>query len=464
MVMLDPARMMESKRFYLDLLPWLARWGYNAIHLHFADDEACRIVLPSHPEIASDNAWSVEELRTLLAAARDVGLRVIPELECLGHTRFITRCPKHAKLGADPKQGFSALDPRKKATRQLLIDLLTDVAELFDDPWLHVGMDEVNLAALPRYRKLAKEEADALFIEHAAWLHEQVRCLGKRPAMWGDHLQHYDASPDVIERDVIVFDWHYEPDVQAGPLASFCRQGFEVVACPSTMCWLARVVTSAGNLRNVRRFTADAMAYRRRTARRPGRVIGMNNTVWCPFRHLPGAMDYPMALAGHLFTAEHEQPAFAETFCRDFYGLPAQAARPAADALRALHELSPDPWDYNTIIDGQGWSGPFNREHVRLGAQLADQLKPVIAGLKRAHRAAGTHKTRLEELILCARVLERVGRFAAANRRKDALPDGRPLRRACEKAWLRSRDRDWGDRLRLSAPAQYLMPTLDRIT
>lgn len=459
MVMLDPARLMESRRFYLDILPWLARWGYNAVHLHFADDEGCRIVLPSHPEIASDNAWTVAEMRTFITAAADVGLRVVPEIECLGHTRFITRCPRHARLGAAPSTGFSAVDPRKKAVRRLMIDLLTDVAELFDDPWLHVGLDEVNLAALPHYRRLSTADADALFIEHAAWVHEQARCLGKRPAMWGDHLLRHSAVPDVIERDVIVFDWHYHPEDTGHSIAFFCRQGFEVIAAPSTMCWLSRVVSNAGNFINLRHFTAAALLHARR-ADQPGRVIGADNTVWCPFRHLPGAMDYPIALAGHLFTAAEEDRDFATRFVHEFFGLSARDADVCAAAIIRLHDLAPDAWAYDAMVLGRSARDAFNREHARRGTVLAQQIKPVIADLGRAARCAPRHADRLRDLVLSARILQRVGQFAAANRKYAALPDGRALQQACEKSWRRSRGEDWGTAVRLGSSGQYLAPTL----
>ncbi len=461
--MLDPARLMERKDEYLALLPWLARWGYTAVHLHFADDEGCRVVLPSHPELASDDAWTPSELRTLLATARREGLRVIPEIECLGHTRFITRCARYAKLGANPASGFSAVDPRRQAVRKLLAELLCDVAELFDDPWLHVGLDEVNLRALPRYRRLDDAAARDMFIEHAAWTHEQVRCLGKRPAMWGDHLLMHETVPAVIERDVLVFDWHYHPEDTGRSIGFFCRQGFEVIASPSTMCWLSRVVTNAGNLTNLRHFTAAALLHTRRTADQPGRVIGADNTVWCPYRHLGGAMDYPIALAGHVFSHRAERDDLAVDFAREFYGLPLAEARRCAAAITALHEAAPDAWTYDAMALGASNRDAFNREHARLGAVLARRLKAVIADLARARRVAKRNVSRLHDVELSARILERVGRFAAAGRRKSALPSGASLWTACRRAWRRGRPKDWDRDPIMKSPGQFLMPTLQTL-
>ena len=41
-VMLDLARLREKRDYYYGLLPWLRRWGYNILHLHFTDDKAQR--------------------------------------------------------------------------------------------------------------------------------------------------------------------------------------------------------------------------------------------------------------------------------------------------------------------------------------------------------------------------------------------------------------------------------------
>lgn len=455
--MLDPARQMDTLAEFEFLLPWLAKWGYNTLHWHFADDEGCRLVLPSHPELASRGALTAAQMRQLIEQAKQLGIEVLPELESLGHTRFITRHKQFHGLGSSPKSGFNALDPDNEAIYPLLKDLLADVAEIFSAKVLHVGLDEVNFKSLPGREKITPEQAADLFARHAVRVHDIVRGLGKRPAMWGDHLLHSSKTRAVIGKDVLIFDWHYEPQVIPDSLDLLTREGLEVWACPATMCWLARVVPNRGTFTNVRRMTAYAMQRRRQ------RVTGMVNTVWCPYRYLPGAMDYAIAWAGHLFGDEEEDRDFGRRFAADFYGHNARDARACAAAMAELHAAALVSQDYDAIVTGRHGSITFNREHARMGAELADRCRAIATALRplvrRAHRNAG----RLNDVLLSAQVLERVGRFAAAGRRKRSLPKADVLAKACRKAWARSRINDPASDDVQKSPAQKLMTTLGRV-
>ncbi|MCC7408669.1 MAG: family 20 glycosylhydrolase [Phycisphaeraceae bacterium] len=460
-VMLDPARQMDTLAEFEFLLPWLARWGYNTLHWHFADDEGCRLVLPSHPELAGRGALTSQQMRRFIGQAGQLGIDVLPELESLGHTRFITRHAQFRGLGSSPRSGFNALDPDQEAIYPLLKDLLADVAEIFPAEVLHVGLDEVNFKSLPGREKITPEDAAGLFARHAVRIHEIVRRLGKRPAMWGDHLLHSAKSLEAMGKDVLVFDWHYEPQVVPDSLDTFTRAGFETWACPATMCWLARVVSNSGTFTNVRRMTAYAMQ-RRRGRGLPG-VSGMVNTVWCPYRYLPGAMDYAIAWAGHLFDSDEEDADFGRRFAVDFYGHNACDAKAYASAIDELHAAALTNQDYDPIVTGRHGSITFHREHVRMGAVLAQRCKAIAAELRPLIRRARRNAERLNDVLLSTEVLERVGRFAASGRRKRSLPSADALSRACRKAWARSRVNDPAGNNVQKAPAQKLLAVLRRV-
>jgi len=462
-VMLDPARLMDRKDQYDLLLPWLKRWGYNTLHLHFADDEGCRVVLPSHPDLAAEGAWTAEEMRTFVRRAKKLGLSVIPEIECFGHTAFITRRPGYRELGASPATGFNAINPRLPATRKLLKDLLTDVADIFSSsPVIHVGLDEVNLRVLPGHELDSDDQLAQVFARHTAWVHDQVRKLGRRPAMWGDHLLAAPKIADRLKKDVLIFDWHYsphdEPANSGQTLRFFTDRGFEAWTSPSTLCWLSRVVTSAGNLANIRQLAATALLHK------AAGVSGAVNTVWCPYRFLTGAMDYPIALGGHLFSAADEDPDFARQFAREFYGLSAGDARTCAEALGRLHAAAPTNHLYDRIILGKGWAGRFDRESRRAAGLLAQEATAVAGLLQPLVRRAKQHGDRLNDVCTSALILERVGQFGAANRRKRELPDGKALLRAAIRAWQRTRTTPWNAADYHSTSTQMLLPTLTGLT
>jgi len=68
----------------------MAEWGLNTLWWHFADDEGFTLKLSGHPELASPRALSKAKMKRLLDKAGQLGIDVVPEVESLGHTRWIT--------------------------------------------------------------------------------------------------------------------------------------------------------------------------------------------------------------------------------------------------------------------------------------------------------------------------------------------------------------------------------------
>jgi len=71
---------------------------------------------------------------------------------------------------------------------------------------------------------------------------------------------------------------------------------------------------------------------------------------------------------------------------------------------------------------------------------------------------------RLNDVLISARILERVGQLGAANRRKSALPNRKPLLHAAIRAWQRTRATAWNRTNYHSTDSQILLPTLARLT
>ena len=266
-VMLDPARLLEQRDYYYDLMPWLAEWGYNALHWHFTDDEGCVLQFPSHPELATEGAFTPAEMKHFISVAQQHGLAVIPELESLGHTGCITRLPQYAHLGGAPRTGggFNSLHPNHPEVRALMRELLTDVAAIFPHEIIHAGLDEVDMSLIPEYSHLTRTEQWQAFGPYAAWIHQEIRQLGRRPAMCGDHLVSAPQLLDQLERDLLIFHWHYWPPFRAAPLRSFLTAGFEVWGAPSSMIWNQKLMPS---IREHFRTYANTVPWRWDCARR----------------------------------------------------------------------------------------------------------------------------------------------------------------------------------------------------
>ncbi len=453
-IMLDPARLLEKRDYYYELLPWFQKWGYNTLHFHFTDDTSCALVFPSHPELASPGAFTADEMKAFIAKAGEYGLTVIPELESLGHTQFITRHPDYSELGGAQGQftEFNSLDPENPKVRNLLSDLLKDIVEIFPSQIIHVGLDEVDMSNLPAYKSLSRAEQWKAFANHAQWVHEAVRTLGRRPAMWGDHVLHSPEMADMFGKDVLIFDWHYGAPFDPQSLRFFIEHGFEVWGCPASMQWDQKILpTVQTQFRNLREFSANAMLVRDQGC------AGMVNTVWCPWRYLSGVMDLPMALGGHLFSHAEESDRFVVDFVEQFYELTGADAERCAETIWRLHAAAPDRLRYGHLIETPE---TLTREDQRWFQVMAAEATSVEKILEPLVAKATSHATRLNDYVLTARIMQVAGAFSASGCDPTSVGDLQPLLDACDKSWWSTKDTTWEADSYPYTGTESLLPTL----
>jgi len=437
-VMLDFARLTERHDYYRSLLPLLKEWGYNVLHLHLADDTGCAVRFPSHPGLATAHAFTADEMRSFRDDARGYGLEVVPEIECFGHTGFITRFSKYAHLREAPKgaKWNGSVCVFHPEAQRIIEGLLTDVVDIFEPRVIHAGLDEVDFGYNPASAALLrKRPKNELFADHVVWCHDVVAGLGSRMAMWGDHLLH-DAEGVIAgrtPRDTLIFDWHYYTDYEPSTMDFFTRRGFEVWGAPSIQRYGNIILSSDENFANLRQFSSWALERRG--------VTGMVATAWCPWRYVPGTIVYPMALAGRIFSCGGLEPdGFAERFAQDFWGLKGARAREAGHAVRTLYSLAPDRHLYWRIVYGVhpgSRTKMFTQEERRLSRERLAVVADARRTLARAIPAAARNADRLRDMVVGAQYLETVYRFGAAGRKRD--PGWGRLLASMRRAWARTR-------------------------
>src|SRR5204863_440996 len=108
--------------------------------------------IPKLHELGSDDLYyTQDEIRDLIAYARDRGIRVVPEFDMPGHsTAWFVGHPELAS-GKGPyeierKWGVfdPAMDPTNEKVYKFLDDLIGEMARIFPDHYFHIGGDEVN--------------------------------------------------------------------------------------------------------------------------------------------------------------------------------------------------------------------------------------------------------------------------------------------------------------------------------
>ncbi|MCX6993204.1 MAG: family 20 glycosylhydrolase [Kiritimatiellaeota bacterium] len=337
-IMLDAARQTERYAYYERLIPDLARWGYNTIILHLADDEGCAIKLDSPRLLATSGALPVHQWRTLVKLAAQHGISIIPEIECLGHTGYITRLPEYAHLREPPGQKglYWSICPIHPQTLEFMEAIFRAIADIFPAPYIHIGMDEADIGGSALLKEaLRSKPLWRIFGDYLVRINAIVQKLGRRSMAWGDHLLMHKELRDMAPRDMVICNWLYgkghREDYEKTTLY-FLDAGFDVLGCPSG-CWGGtQFIPRRENLANLLEFSNTCRSLNHKN------ILGMLNTMWCPYRHLPAVVHPIMAYAGKLFSGDTGAfDDFITGFVARQFGLDGPALRSAAGGIAGLH-------------------------------------------------------------------------------------------------------------------------------
>ncbi|HUU58289.1 MAG TPA: family 20 glycosylhydrolase [Phycisphaerae bacterium] len=398
-LMLDPARLTERHEFYFDLLADLAKWGINTLWWHFSDDEGFPLKLRSHPELATPYALTRAETRRFIRAARDVGIDVVPEVESLGHARYITRLPQYAHLANGDPMHHSSICPSHPQTPEVLGEIITEVAEIFGSPYFHAGLDEADLRGCRRCDRRGKGKPRWwVYAQHVKAIHGIVTAAGKRMIMWADHVERDPAMLRVLPTDIIMAHWNYWA-VPTEHIRRTLAAGFEVICAPA-MCFHGHVLQPhTRNFENMDGMLTAAAALA------PRGVLGLVNTWWAPWRGLRDAYLFAVAYTGEML--RRGKPAdkvrFARRFAKDYFALDDAAA---ATAIWSIHEqtltmqdlpalLFDSPADVHDALAMAGSPGFGER---------TETVNRCIAALAVGRKKVRRHRDAYDAVVLAARV------------------------------------------------------------
>ncbi|WP_307815667.1 family 20 glycosylhydrolase [Myceligenerans indicum] len=310
-VLLDVARHFLPKHDVLRFVDLAALHKLNVLQLHLTDDQGWRLEVRRFPELTQAGAWRAEstigtwrtgtgdgtphggfytqdDLREIVAYARERGVTVVPEIDVPGHVEAAVAAypflgTRKDRRGVRTTWGISedVLDPSEESLA-FFRHVLDEVADVFDAPWIHLGGDEVPVDRWERSPAIRARAAALGFVRPAApasghgvlrapaepvpdvarlhgWflarLADHVRDLGRRAIVWDEAF-----GPD-LPRDVVVTAWRAgSPGIASRAAAA----GHDVVVAPETAWYLdhrggdhPEEPVPVGFLRTV----ADALSY-----------------------------------------------------------------------------------------------------------------------------------------------------------------------------------------------------------
>ncbi len=376
--MADAAFMPETMEYYRRLVRFSADWGMNVLVFRVADTQGCAIRFRSHPELVyHPHAFTPDEVRGLVAYAKQYGVEIIPELESFGHTEYITAAPAHAALGdRDPARGsFSGLIPTHPEGLRIIADLYGELATIFPSPYLHGGCDEVNWGGSEYSKNLLKTKTrPQIFAEHVHALNQLAKAQGKELIIWADHVLHKESGIlPLLDKDVILYDWDYE-QIDPAVLEKTARQvianGQRIIGGPAWgWCRFGPRVDSQ-QLGNI---DAYADAYRRID---DARNLGVIVTNWNPSRYLQNSIWDGIAYSGVVLNegSRAARDTAFRRFAERHYG--ATWDETWADVFRSAYDLAPHGWPHCPCYPGPPMPIPWSDE-AGLAAAVKDNMTLV---------------------------------------------------------------------------------------
>ncbi|UCS95824.1 family 20 glycosylhydrolase [Echinicola marina] len=286
----------EVDRFIKFIDEELGKRGINTLILRVD----YRYEYEGHPELIGEDPLSKAAVKRLVAACNAHGIRLIPQINLLGHQSWHSKIGKllevypefdetpHVRLPEKyewpNKDGLycKSYCPLHPGVHAVVFDMVDEICEVFEADAFHAGMDEVFYIGDDKCPRCSGRDKAALFAgevtkirnhlaekDRALWIWGDRLLDGKTTGMgmWEASMNNTHRAIDMIPKDVVIGDWHYE---RADPTAVyFAMKGFRVLTCN----W-RRPRVSVAQVEDMYRFREAA------TTEMKPRFYGVMQTVW----------------------------------------------------------------------------------------------------------------------------------------------------------------------------------------
>ncbi|MEM9929410.1 MAG: family 20 glycosylhydrolase, partial [Bacteroidota bacterium] len=271
--MLDVSRHFFTTDQVKEVLDMMASQKLNRFHWHLTDDQGWRIEIKAYPKLTKVGAWRAdrtntnetisdwwgraplqpgeqptyggfytqEEIKDIVAYAKDRNIEVIPEIDLPGHAQAaVAAYPEIGCVKALPDVAtggvfrYNTVNPGKDATYQFAEAVLDEVMDLFPYDYVHIGGDECNKEQWQvdpdAQRKMreeglaSEEELQSYFITR---MEQIINARGKTMIGW-DEILEGGLAPNAV-----VMSWRGE----AGGIAA-AKANHEVIMTPNKYCYL----------------------------------------------------------------------------------------------------------------------------------------------------------------------------------------------------------------------------------
>lgn len=253
-----------------------------------------------HPELIDKGALTKTQVKKLVATCQEHHIRLIPQINLLGHQSWASQIGKllevYPEFDETPQvklpekyewpnadglycKSYCPLHPE---VHKVVFDLIDEICDVFEADAFHAGMDEVFYIGDDKCPRCGGRDKAELYAGEVNRLQNHLALQKRQLWIWGDRLidgkttgiGEWEASMnnthraiDLILKDVMICDWHYDRADQTPVL--FAMKGLSVITCP----W-RKADCAVAQTQDMVRFRKNA------TPELKNRYCGMMQTVW----------------------------------------------------------------------------------------------------------------------------------------------------------------------------------------
>lgn len=164
------------------------------------------------PSLRHPSHYSVAQVTRFAERCGELGIEVIPLVQCLGHLEFVLQHDAYRELAECP-EGADTLHPLRPGSADLVLCMVDDVLSLLPDvQHVHLGGDEAwSFGTHPDSQAYAEKFGQpSLYLQHVQPILDWLRLRGVRPLLWHDMMMDWPlASLRQIGRDADLVVWGY---------------------------------------------------------------------------------------------------------------------------------------------------------------------------------------------------------------------------------------------------------------
>jgi hypothetical protein len=217
----------------------------------------------SYPQLRDSAALSKADVKKMVAACKKNKIKIIPQINLLGHQSWAShpnklmsefpqfdetpevKMPEKYVWPNSDELYCKSYCPLHPDLHKVVFAVVDEICDAFESEAFHAGMDEIFYLGSPKCPRCSGIDKAVLYADEVTRIKNHLAEKNRELWIWGDRLidgkstgiGFWEASYnytyraiDMISKDVVICDWHYERPDQTP--VYFAMKGFRVMTCP----------------------------------------------------------------------------------------------------------------------------------------------------------------------------------------------------------------------------------------